>query len=388
MPTIAHFVTTLHTGGTERQLVELLRSMDADRFRPRMICIRPEGTFLRDLEKLGVHPYKLEVRRTLARPATLGVIVRLAAWLRSEEVSLLHCHDVYTVLVGVPAARLAGIPVIAARRDLAHHLTPAKRLALRFAMARATAVLTNAVTVAAQAEAEDGVPASRLAIVPNGIDLAAFDRAMKILHAPIPAHEGPTVLTVARMTHPAKGHDDLLEAAVHVQAAIPGVRFLIAGDGPREGELRAQAEARGLSGAVRFLGRRHDVPALLAHVDLVCHLALAEGMPNAIMEAMAAARPVVATSVGGVPELVRHGVTGLLVPPRDARGAARAIIALLGDRAGAEKLGQAARARVEAEYTTARLAARTSALYETILSHDARYPLPRWREMSPRSSAT
>jgi glycosyltransferase involved in cell wall biosynthesis len=269
------------------------------------------------------------------------------------------------VLVGVPAARLARVPVVAARRDLAHHISRGHRLALRLMLGGAQRVLANAGTVAAQAAQEDGVPASRLAIVPNGVDLERFDA---LASPPADLGPGPNILVVARMNHPVKGHGDLVETAARVMRVRPDARFHIAGDGPCEADVRARVAAVGVEPVINFLGSRTDIPALLAAADIVHHPARAEGMPNAVIEAMAAGRPIVATAVGGVPEILAHGHTGLLVRPGDPDGAAAALLALLADPARAERMGRAARALIEAEHTTARLVERTAGVYQGLLS--------------------
>jgi glycosyltransferase involved in cell wall biosynthesis len=168
---------------------------------------------------------------------------------------------------------------------------------------------------------------------------------------------------VGRLIHPAKGHDDLLAAAARVVRAAPSARFLVVGDGAREAELRAAAARHGVAANVVFLGRRADVPALLRRADVVCHPARAEGLPNAVLEAMAAARPIVATAAGGTPELVEDGRHGLLVPTCDPAALAGGVVALIRDPARARALGLAARRRVEDELTVGHLVARVDALY-------------------------
>ncbi len=365
---VVHLVTSFGLGGTERQLVELLRGLDADRWRSRVICFRKTGALLGDVLALGIEPRALPLGGTLLRPHTALAVARLARWIADERAAVVHCHDIYSVLLGVPAARLAGVPVLASRRDLGHHVTPLQRPMLRLALLQATRVLCNAATVASQVEKEDGVPPTRLAIVPNGLDLDRFDLRARGLEAPAPIGDGgdggpPSIVTVARMTYPAKGHDDLIAAAALVRREIGPVRFLLVGDGPREAELRRAAEREGVADCVIFLGRRGDVPALLARADLACHPARMEGLPNAVMEAMAAARPIVATAVGGTPELVKDGVHGTLVPPGDPPALAAAIVDLLGRPARRALLARAARQRIATEYTLPLLVARIGRLY-------------------------
>jgi L-malate glycosyltransferase len=365
MKTVVHLISALNVGGTERQLVELVRGLASrSPWRSQIVCFRKTGALLGEMRSLGLEPRTLSLNGSLRRAGTALVMGRLASWLR-DEATLLHCHDAYAVLVGVPAARLAGVPVLAARRDLAHHLSPGQRLALRGALAFATRVLANAATVAAQAAREDFVPPSRLVVVPNGIDLARFDARCASLAEPVPGlGVHPTVLMVGRMIHRVKGHDVFLRAAAMIHRTHPQVRFLIAGDGERERDLREMAGTLGIASRVQFLGRRGDVPALLARADLVCHPALAEGLPNAVLEAMAASRPLVATTAGGTPELVRDGLDGLLVPPDEPAALARSILELLTDRERAHRLGDSARTRVEEHLTVDRLVERTERVYD------------------------
>lgn len=366
--TVAHVVSSFGVGGTERQLVTLLRALDRRRWQPRIICFRKIGGFLGAVQETGVDPIEVPLGASLLRPQTAFSVARVAAELRACGASLVHCHDVYAALLGVPAARLLGIPVIASRRDLGHHVTRIQRPALNLAFRSATVVLTNAATVASQLERDEKIRAGQIAIVPNGLDVRAFDEAARHLAAPAPLGDGgpTTVLTVARMTYPAKGHDDILRAAAMVRRRAD-VRFVLVGDGPRETALRKLTGELGLDGAVVFLGRRDDVPALLTRADVVCHPSRMEGLPNAVMEAMAAARPIVATAVGGTPELVQHGKHGLLVPPERPEELAAAILELVADPARGARLGAAARARVEESFGVDALVARIDRLYENLI---------------------
>lgn len=363
---VCHLVTTLNLGGTERQLVELLRHLDCRRWSPRLACFRKSGAFLDEVRALGLDPIELSLRGSFKRPNTAWVVARLCAWLAREKAALLHCHDVDAALVGVPAAKLVRVPVIAARRDLAHDVGLLKRRVLRLALTRADMVLANAHAVAAQAERLFGVPPGRIAIVPNGLDLDRFDALAAAPPAvPLPPAE-LLVVKVARMRHEDKGHDDLLHAAALARARAPGLRYLLVGDGRREPELRARAARLGVADLVTFAGKRLDVPAILARAGIVCHASRAEGLPNAILEAMAARRPIVAACVGGVADLIDDGVTGLLVPPGRPDALADRLVRLAADPGQRAALGAAARARVERDLSAQELARRIDALYARV----------------------
>ena len=366
---ILHLVDCLNIGGTERQLFELLRRLDRARFRPYLACFKSGGELDPMLRGLGIFPLELPLRGTLLRPNTALQVGRLALACRRSGVRVLHAHDFYSNVVGVAAARLAGITAIASRRDLAHWLSPLHRRALRLALRFADRVLANADAVGKLALEREAVPPSRLRVVPNGIDLARFDALAKNEPNPPlpPTRPGAVRLaTVASMHLPDKGHDDLLEAAQALEARGLRADWLLVGEGALLPTYQARARALGLGDSIHFLGRRADVPAVLARVDLVVHPSWAEGFPNAVLEAMTAGRPVVATRVGGIPEVVLDGETGRLVPPRQPRALADAIFALCAGRsrrARLAELGRGGRARVEARFSAERMTTAVEALY-------------------------
>jgi glycosyltransferase involved in cell wall biosynthesis len=172
---------------------------------------------------------------------------------------------------------------------------------------------------------------------------------------------------VARL-HRQKGLGDLLAAVAWVRERVPDVRLLLIGEGELRDELEAQARALGLSGAVIFAGIRTDVAEIVAALDIFVLPSLWEGTSNAVLEAMAAGLPIVATAVGGTPEVVVDGVTGLLVPPRDPSALAGALVTLLQDADLRHRMGRAGRERVKQYFSLERMVRRTEALYEELLS--------------------
>jgi glycosyltransferase involved in cell wall biosynthesis len=258
--------------------------------------------------------------------------------LRRERPDVLHAFLFYSYVVAAPAAVVARVPVlVAGRRSLSGRMreNPVALALSRIATRRADLVIANARAVAEDARRVECIPASKIVTVNNGITASAFD--------PIPAapveSEGPVILCVANLIG-YKGHRYLLRAA-----ALLGERFIrctvvLAGDGPERGRLEKLACDLGVD--ARFLGQRGDVPALLARADVAVLPSLTEGMSNAVMEAMAAGKPVVATDVGGNRELLEG--RGVLVPPADAQALADALASVLTDhefaaRIGAEALG-------------------------------------------------
>jgi glycosyltransferase involved in cell wall biosynthesis len=213
---------------------------------------------------------------------------------------------------------------------------------------------------------ETGYPPDQISVVPPGRNLEAFSRIRERLVEPAQIEGVPpsarVALTVGRLT-PLKGVDYLLTAWQAVASAVPDVTLVIVGNGEREAELKTQAAALGLTGRVVFAGFRTDVPALLARADLFVLSSLWEGLPMAAIEAMAAGCPVVATAVGGVPEVVETGITGLLAPPQDAAALAATLIRLLGNHALSSALASAAAAHVQSRYSREAMVEATRQVY-------------------------
>ncbi|MGC4115479.1 MAG: glycosyltransferase [Myxococcales bacterium] len=270
-------------------------------------------------ERLGLKPFELPLAGSFARPGTLRQIARLAAYLRRERIALLHAHDFYTTLIAVPAARLAGVASVVGRLDLGHWHTSGQALALAAATRAADAVVANAEAIRRKLIEMERLPADRVRVIHNGIDLAAFDRVRAApLGEPLPEiAKGRVVIAhVANMTHPVKAQEDLLEAMASLKSRHPEALLLLVGDGVRRPMLEAMVARLGLGDSVCFLGRRGGVPAILArcHVGVLC--SHAEGLSNAVIEGMAAALPMVVTDAGGNAELVKDGERGFVVPVR------------------------------------------------------------------------
>jgi glycosyltransferase involved in cell wall biosynthesis len=211
---------------------------------------------------------------------------------------------------------------------------------------------------------EAGVPQELLVVVPDFVDCRHFHPAL--VHRE--SHDDrPAIVAVGRLTQE-KGHAVLLAAMPLVARAVPGARLVICGQGSQEEALRKQAETEGMTGSIEFTGFVSDVRPRLASADVFAMPSLSEGLGVAALEAMAMAKPVVASDAGGLPESVVQGETGVVVPAGDARALAEALIALLQDQARARRMGEAGRARAEAVYDKPRVVDRILALYDEVLA--------------------
>jgi glycosyltransferase involved in cell wall biosynthesis len=360
-------------GGQERQTVLNVRTMDRERFEPVVACLHLEGEHLADLAAAGVTPRLVDIGRKMLRPRVAVAVARLARLLRAERIALVHAQDIYTNALGLLAARAAGIPAVVTRVDLGHHVVGYRRPLTRLATRAADRVLVNAMCIR-DLVLREGVEPDRVVVVRNGLDLAAQDREARAepVDAPPP---GEWVVNVANMHHPVKGQTDLLVAFRELLRARPQARLLLIGDGVRRPLLEELAGALGVAPRVHFLGFRRDGPALLARAALAVSASHAEGISNAILEAMAARLPVVATAVGGTPEVVRDGVTGFLAPPGSPGALARRMEDALADPARARRLGERGRRVVQREFDVGQMRLGYDALYDEL----AAFRVPRVR---------
>jgi len=368
--TVLHLIDCLNPGGSEQQLLHLLRVIDVKRWRP-MVGVFHRGGMLRSqVEGLDVPVHEFPLHSSLAHPNTLRQLYDIVALCRREQVAIVHAHDYYSNLIGVAAARLAGARSLVSRGDLAHWLRPMQRRALGIACRGAHRVVANARAVAAIRDDGLDVPAKTLVVVNNGVDVEAFDREAELepdpaVDALAPTRQRPAIVCVANMNDPAKGHADLLEALATMRTSPA---LLLIGDGALRGQLEARASALGLSDRVHFLGRRLDVPRLLRRADVACLPSHAEGLPNSVLEAMLAGLPVVVTAVGGCPEFIDHGSNGLLFQPGNVAALAGALDRVLGDSAAARQMGARARATVATNFNLHRFGEAYADLYGQLVA--------------------
>ncbi len=348
---VAHVTLGLDVGGQERLLVEMARHRDMARFDWTVVVLGGRGILAEALEATGVRVV------ALAEPAgfRLGLWRRLAELFRAEHLDVVHTHDDRPLIYGMPAAWWAGVPK---RIHTQHHgRLPGISWRQRFLIRRAARFADHFVCVSedsARFMIEQGVAKERVRTIHNGIDLTRFAFQG-------PCDDGP-IVTVARLS-PEKDVANLLRAAARVVAGDPQARFEIAGDGPCRAELVQLATELSLTDRVIFHGEVRDIPALLARARLFVLPSQTEGISLTLLEAMARGLPVVATRVGGTPEVVEAGVTGMLVPARDPEALAQAILALLADRERGRQMGRAGRTRVENYFDIRTMTNRYEALY-------------------------
>jgi glycosyltransferase involved in cell wall biosynthesis len=347
---VAHVTLGLDVGGQEKLLVEFARHANRRCFDLHFISLSTRGILGGDLEACGWPVTALEAPAGL-RP---GIIYKLATLFRRLKIDVVHTHDDRPNIYGVPAAKLAGVRrVIHTRHSRGTSLSKRQTFLVRLASLGNDRFVCISHDSARQA-VRQGIARRRVAVLHNGIDLDRFS-----CRCPDPA--GPAVL-VARLA-PEKDIATLLHAGALIVRQRPEFRLEIAGDGVCRGDLEALSAQLGLTNHVRFLGAVRDVPALLARARLFVLSSLTEGISLTLLEAMARGLPVVATCVGGNPEVVAHGETGLLVSPRDPGALANAVLGLWAQADICAHMGLAGRQRVEQQFDVRRMVADYETLY-------------------------
>ncbi len=360
---VAHVIGSLQTGGAERQLVNYLLAADRIDFRHTVICLEERGELAATVEAVGIPVVHVPVRWRYAA----ACLRRLVRWLKVEGVDVLHAHMHDSALWGRTAGRLAGVPVLMTTEHGKELWKGPLRVAVDHHLSRWTArhiaVSSDGMEIRMRRER---IEPRKLILIPNGVPVPAAagdDAGRRRVRSEFGiALDAPLLGSVGRIVE-AKGYQHLLSAIGLLRVDHPGLRWLAVGDGVLRAELAALAGAADLGDAVIWAGRRTDVSELLAAMDIWVMSSIREGLPVALLEAMAAGRPIVATRVGGIPDAVRDGVDGLLVPPADPAALAAAVAALLGDPARAAGLAAAAHRRAAAEYSIGSVARRIEDVY-------------------------
>jgi glycosyltransferase involved in cell wall biosynthesis len=378
------FEVSKSTGGVGEYLRWLAAGLDRDCFRLTVGCLSEGGPGLAaELSRIpGVRAFSLAMSRYKINPfSDAGVLVQLAWIIRREKFDLIHAHTSKPGYLARLAAAGTGIPVIYRPACFAFHdaagwlqrvsTAALERFAARFLTARIMTVCEDERDLARRYHVgRDG----QIVTIHTGIDSRPFDAPVDRLaqRAALGVPDAaPLIGTVGRLT-PQKAPLDFVQAAVQVHARRPDAHFVWIGNGPLEAQTRALATSHNLTEVFHFAGQRRDVPALLSTLDCFVLSSHWEGFSLAVLEAMAAGLPIVATRVMGASEAIQEGITGLLVSPGHPPALAQAILDLINDPERARRFGVCGRQRVEQQFTRERMIARISQLYQEVYARHRR----------------
>ena len=375
---LAFCIDNLGVGGTELNAVRTAERLDDSRFELRIVCLQSDGPLLARFRQRGIPVHCFPIGR-LYGLRTLRQARRLTRLFAAENIDIVHSHDAYNNIFSTVCAHTARSPVIIASRRWWDEVP---RRALRFANRQAyrfaDCVLTNSSTVAQLLMEREGVPPQRVAIVPNFVDESAFmpmppaERRAVLARFGVPADA--CVIGCVASLRPVKDQSTLLRAFARLRERRPELHVMLVGDGESLPALAALVKELGIAGAVHFTGTMPNEPNLHQLFDVSVLCSSSEALPNSILEAMAAARPVVATRVGGIPDAVVDGLTGLLVPPRDPVALGEALGRLIDDPEARRTIGLAAAERARDRFHAGTVIPQLEGLYVRLLSSCQRAP--------------
>ena len=370
---IAYLLPNIESGGTERHLLSLARSLDRSRYSLSLVTTAGGGSLYKEFS--AIMPVKVmgepeAHRRIRVGPLVhVGAIGALAGMYRREKPDIVHAYLPAACVIGPVAARLAGVRgVIVSRRSLSNYKArfPLLRKVEPLGYRLADVVMVNSDAVRRDVERTERFWEGKIRLVYNGIDTAMPDPApIREMFPELAGREAGPVVTYVANLFPYKGHMDLVEAARTVVNEFPSALFILVGrDAGEMDAVRARIDALGLERNVLLAGLRTDAPGIVAASSFVVHPSREEGFSNTILEAMAAGKAVVAARVGGNPEAVIDGETGMLVPPRDPAALSAAMLSLLRDPARALEMGAAGRRRVVECFSLEKMVREIESIYE------------------------
>ena len=362
--TVLFFSTSSGPGGAERVVSNLAAALDPDSFRP-LVCLFRPGWLKEQCEYAGIPTYVIPNKGVL----DFSWIRRFLRLLKEERVAIIHAHEFDAIVHGTMAACFARTPVVATIHGKHYFWEKrSRRLAYQLVSRYAKMVVVSE-DLKGFVIKRAGIPKERLTVIYNGIahQPAVKSPDLQQCRDELGLNEDDQVVGTVGSLYPVKGHKYLLEAVPCIIKKCPQVKFLIIGRGDQETVLTEQVKRLGIGNYVRFLGLRQDIPRLLSVMNVFVLPSLSEGLSIAALEAMASGRPIVATRVGGNPELVIEGETGLLVPSEDSHALGIEIVRILNDRALAGKLGENALRRAQERFDIKIMAHNYQELYRSCL---------------------
>ena len=357
-------VRSLGVGGSERQVTEIAKALDRRCFAPHVGCFHDDGFRAQELRQAGVPVVKFPVTSFL-HPSVVPNVLAFGRYVQRHKITLVHTFDVPLNLFGVPAARLFRVPCVLSSQRAHRSLTPGlERWLLRVTDRLVDGIVVNSSSVTRELVEKDRVPLPRIRLCHNGVDACLFGSTPR-------GRTGPLVVGVVCALRPEKNLEILIQAFARLDPELD-CTLLIVGSGPAATKLQAMAEELGLGKRAKFEPATKDVAAVLRQIDIFVLPSSSEALSNSLMEAMACGCCVIASRVGGNPELVEHRRNGLLFRVGDAEDLAGCLDLVLRDPDLRERLAAAGRQRIETEFTIARAANCMGEIYSQVLASKLR----------------
>jgi glycosyltransferase involved in cell wall biosynthesis len=376
-PHVLLAIDSLDVGGAERHVVGLGSALVRREYDVTLACAA--GGALRAAAEAAGITVCVVGRHPVKRRFDIGYALGLVGILRHTAVDVVHAHLYASATAAAAAVAGTRIPLLVTEHSQADWRSRWARWCSRRAYARAGRVIAVSHAIARRLREEDKVGPEKIVVLPNAL-IPPYEAGLQWHDEPV-LGMGPRIGVVARL-QPEKGVACFLDAAAVVLRQAPTARFLIVGDGPERAALQDRAARLGLDAATAFLGFRLDAPSLIGTLDVLAIPSFSEGTPLVALEAMAAGVPVVASAVGGIPDQVRHGQEGFLVPAGDPDALAAAILRLVANSGLRRRFSAAGRERVRSLYSLAAMTAATEAVYRGVM-RQPRAPSPAEEPLVP-----
>jgi len=368
---IAYIITSSGVGGAEKILYHTVTGLDYNQYSVSIFTLKEKGVTAKELEKLGIEVHCLHMAN---KEGFMGwlistiTLLKLFSYLRRLKPTIIHSFLFRANILARLAGYLTGVPIIISSIRV---MGGGKRY-FHYLERMTSFMVDHYITVSKNVKKyivdKSKISVNKISVIYNGVKVR--DRnSLKLQNVKLPFDikpEDKILITVGRL-HKQKGHYYLIHAILKVGKEVSNIKLLIIGEGEEENNLKNLTESLDLTDKVIFMGVRFDVESIISTAKLFVLPSLWEGMPNVLLEAMAAEKPVVATEVGGVAELVINGETGLLVPSRDSGALASAIIDLLQNDLKAKRMGRNGRIRVEKKFNISKTLKETENLYQKLL---------------------
>lgn len=368
---VLHIFAGLDVGGGERHLLLLADGLNSNEYNILFACSKQQ-IFLKELKKRKIEALVVDMERRW-NPLTF---LRIRNFILNKKISIVHTHGARASFYGRIAAKWAGVPVILSTIHYSLYSYPINKLLKRIYISidKLTSYFCDKLICVNNAIAEDlvnktGINPNKVLTIYNGIDLDRFSQTgdCSYLFKEFNMDRGAERIGIIGRLSPEKGHNYFLKAVAELLSVFPKMICLVIGDGPLKEELIALSRKLGVSSNCIFTGIRHDIPQILSFLDILVLSSLSEGLPMILLEAMAARCPIVATKVGGIPELIEDRRTGLLVSPRDPLSLANTVRELLQNKDGTRKMTQQAFQVVARGFSAKRMANETEKVYHNLL---------------------
>lgn len=370
---ILHVYPNSQTGGIQNQIISLLKVYDRETFTPYICCFGPKKEMGRMVENLGVD--FISFNRENYKTFSPGLLMNLYKLIKDRRIHIIRSHNYRANLYSLLAGRLAGVPVVAS----IHNVYTNKDKSLKRRLIN-QAILKMAPRLIAVSDAIKndvvrylGIDPAKITVIYNGVDTVRFDpeKTFNDIREEFSiGREDILIGFIGRLVN-FKGVEHLIKAVSLLKDEFGSMKLLIVGDGPVRDTLKAKAADSNIGGITRFTGKRADIPAILACIDILAIPSVGEeGFPNTLVEAMSMGKSVVATTVGGIPEVIDNGVTGLLIPPSDPTRLAAALKMLINNRELSLKMGRAARRVVTEKFSVRATAEKWESIYRDVLRRE------------------